>query len=517
MTKNKKPVKKESLTEQTMKNSFYNMTGTIVSRMGGLILTVILARFLLPELFGIYSLVLSIITIAGTFTDLGMGKTLVRYVSDALGRGEKTEATAYIRYLLRFRFTLITVVILIIILFGKFISNTIFQKPEIYFPLLFATFYLLMKFLFGFFKSLFTSLRDLKSVTKLQIVLQSSRILFVLLAIFLLSDSFLVSGIFVAIGIGFFITFLIGFLIIDKKLLFNKNSSKKKIDQKRILSYLGFVSIVSISLTFFGSIDILMLGRFVSSENVGYYRAALSLVTSIAALLGFGGVFLPIFTQVHKERLQRAFHKSLKYIISLAIPAVVGTILVSRYFILAIYGENYLTASIPLSALALMILINPLVAFYSSLFEAKEKPKLLAKLVSTSLVINIIANYLLIKYFLNFGQEYALLGAGIGTITARLFYLFVLIRKTAEVEKIKTRFQDFIKPLIASLIMVLFLISFPKVVDMNIFWGLFEVCVGMTIYFLALYGLGGLEKEDIDVFRGIFTRKLKRIISSKEP
>ena len=61
MTESKKKLKstkKESLTEETMKNSFYNMTGTIVSRIGGLILTVILARFLLPELFGIYSLVL---------------------------------------------------------------------------------------------------------------------------------------------------------------------------------------------------------------------------------------------------------------------------------------------------------------------------------------------------------------------------------------------------------------------------------------------------------------------------
>ncbi len=492
------------------------MFSTIISRIGGLILTVILARFLLPELFGIYSLVLSIIAIALTFTNLGISTTLTRYVSEELGKKNKPKATRYIKYLFKFRIILSFFIIFLIIIFNKFISNVIFQKPEVYFPLLFACFYLLMEVLFGFFKSLFSALKDFRAITILQFVSQTSRIIFVLIAVLLISPGHVVSGIFVSLGIGFLITCLIAFLIIDKKILFNKKSKKEKINQKRILSYLGFVSIVSVSLTFFGSIDKLMLGRFVSSEYLGFYQAALSLVTSAAALLGFGGVLLPVFTQIHKKRLQRGFHKAFKYIVLLAIPGVFGLILVSRYFILAIYGKEYLTASIPLYALSLMILINPLIAFYSSLFEAKEKPKLLAKLVSTSLIINIALNYILIKYLLQFGQEYAILGAALATVLSRGFYLIALIVKTNKIEKLNTRFKEFFKPLIASAVMALFLVSFPKIVDMNWIFGIIEIVIGILIYFSTLYFLKGFEKTDIKVFKAIFTNKLKNIIKNKK-
>ena len=147
---------KQSLTEKTIKNSLYSVSSVIISRVGGLIFIIILARLLLPEGFGIYNLVLSIALIAITLTDLGVGTTLVRYVSEALGKNERRKASAYIKYLFKFRFFLVMTVIFIIVIFGKFISYQILQKPAMYFPLLFAGFYILMQLFFGFFNELFS-------------------------------------------------------------------------------------------------------------------------------------------------------------------------------------------------------------------------------------------------------------------------------------------------------------------------------------------------------------------------
>ena len=70
----------------TIKNSIFQVSTTIISKIGALIFTIILARLLMPELFGLYSLALSTILIFVAFSDFGMGETLVRFVSRELGR-----------------------------------------------------------------------------------------------------------------------------------------------------------------------------------------------------------------------------------------------------------------------------------------------------------------------------------------------------------------------------------------------------------------------------------------------
>ncbi len=46
-----------------VKNSVYNLSKTIFSKIGSLVFVVILARLLMPELFGLYNLALSTILI----------------------------------------------------------------------------------------------------------------------------------------------------------------------------------------------------------------------------------------------------------------------------------------------------------------------------------------------------------------------------------------------------------------------------------------------------------------------
>ncbi len=504
---------KESLTERTIKNSAYNFAGTIISRIGGLVFTIILARMLLPELFGIYSLVFSIATILITFTDLGIGKTLIRYVSEALGKQEDSKATAYVRYLFRFRFYLTISVIFIIIILGKFIAVELFKKPEIYIPLLFASFYILMMVFFGFFKSVFTAFKNLKQITFMQLIFEVSRILLVILAIYLISESSLVSTTFIVLALALFFGSLYAFIKSDKKIFIKEK--KYSIDKKRILSYIGFVSLVSISLRFFGSIDILMLGRTVSPEHIGFYKAAISLATSAGSLFAFAAVFLPVFTQIKGDRFERGFKKAFKSIVTFTIPSVFGIWILGKYFILAIYGKEYIVSSIPLYALALTIFIMPLVVLYSTLFEAREKPKILTKAILSSLGLNIILNFIFIKYFpiwFNKGPEFAILGAGIATITSRMVYLATLKKKLTILSGIRGEQIYLIKPLISSLVMAGFLILFNSFIDMNLYWGILGIILGVGIYFLVMVLLNGITKEDLDLLKKIVFRKTQENI-----
>ena len=71
-----------SISQQVAKSSFYNLLTAIISRGGALIFTFFLARLLLPEGFGIYSLALAIILFLQSLIELGTNSALLKYVPE---------------------------------------------------------------------------------------------------------------------------------------------------------------------------------------------------------------------------------------------------------------------------------------------------------------------------------------------------------------------------------------------------------------------------------------------------
>lgn len=501
---------KGKLGEKTIKNSMYNTLTTIIQKIGGLVFTIILARLLMPELFGVYNLVLSIILVTLTFADLGIGKTITRYVSEALGEKSRGKAKSYLRYLIKIKGILTILIILIIIILAEFLAKNIFQKPEIYLPLIVATLYFFMQSMFGIFKSIFGAMKDFRKISIMQTVLQLLRISLATIAILILSPENAVSGIFVALAIAVFFTSLVGLILLrkDRNLVFGQ--AKEKIDKKRITNYLTFVSLVTISLAFFGSIDTLILGGFVESSYIGFYRAAFGLAMAAASLINFGAVLLPAFTQIHGNRLERGFQKSFRYLSILSIPLTVGILIIAKYIIFAIYGREYLTATTPLYILSFLILITPFVALYSTLIEAKEKPKILSKAILWTLAVNVILDFALIMYLLDFGQEYAILGAGIATVVSRGIYLGILTKKHKSLSGIKTDKAPLFKALFSSLIMGGFLFAFFNYLDIDVFLGIIGVLLAIVIYFLIMYLIKGINKKDFNLIRDIFYKKFNK-------
>ena len=56
-------IKNENLSSLAVKNSAFGIIAAIISKVGGALFIILIARLLLPKLFGIYSLVISIIII----------------------------------------------------------------------------------------------------------------------------------------------------------------------------------------------------------------------------------------------------------------------------------------------------------------------------------------------------------------------------------------------------------------------------------------------------------------------
>ncbi|MDH3324681.1 MAG: oligosaccharide flippase family protein, partial [Candidatus Peregrinibacteria bacterium] len=58
---------------RVIKNSSWQIATTLVAKMGSLLFTIIIARLMLPEVYGLYGLALSTILLMAIFSDFGIG------------------------------------------------------------------------------------------------------------------------------------------------------------------------------------------------------------------------------------------------------------------------------------------------------------------------------------------------------------------------------------------------------------------------------------------------------------
>lgn len=495
-------IKNQNLSNVAIKGSVYNFFSLLVSKFGGLIFTVIIARMLLPELFGVYALVLSIATVIFTFTDLGIDNTFLRYLSDSMGKKSKVLSRSYVRYILKIKSFLILFSVILLLIISKYLSYSLYKNPLLFYPLIFSCLFIVSDSFRNFFGTIFISKKDFRSPVFFDFSLQVLKILFSVLAILVFTDSLKISGLFLAFFLSSFFTLVLMFFILlkkDKSILFGKT---EEFDKSKIKDYWKFMVFASVSLVFFGSIDILMLGKFVSPEYIGYYRASMSLILTISSVFSLSWVFFPIFTQIKGIRFHRGFNKILRYILIFAIPSTVGIVFIAKYLIKAVYGNEYIFGATSLYFLALLIITTPLIGLYSIIFQSKEKPKIVSTSVLISLIVNVILNLLVL--FLFVGKPlYTIAGVGLVTSLSRVLLLGLLVFHAKREFNFKVKGIGLRAPIFATIVMSIFLLAFNHFVDMNIFLGAVEIIIGAGIYFGILIITKGLTKEDFKLIKDL--------------
>jgi len=414
-----------------IKNSFYNSASTIIEKVGAMIFVIILARILLPELFGLYSLALSTILLFISISGLGVGETLIRFVSKALGNNKKSKAKSYVIYLSKLKVLLLFIVIISLAISSKFISQIYSDKP-IFLALIAGLLYIFLAGLVGFVQLLFNATNNFKMLFIRQIIFQTLRLIIVpILVLYSLkyfNTEIIVPIVILSLSFVWFLT-LCFLLIFANKIPFLRTKADKlvKKERKKINKFVFGLSILSLSGLFFGYIDILMLGGFVAGAFLGYYQSAFTLVSSFASLIFFSGVLLPIFSRIKGKRLENGFKKSLKITFLFSLIMFLSVFIFAPTIIKVIYGSAYLDSINLLRILSLLIISLPLIFIYTSYFVARGKIKAITKLLVVSILINIFLNCTFLLWLIDYGPLFAVIGVCIATIISKYFYLFGLI------------------------------------------------------------------------------------------
>lgn len=141
------------------------------------------------------------------------------------------------------------------------------------------------------------------------------------------------------------------------------------------------------------NLDYLLVGRYLSSEQMGVYTLAFRLpdllILEFARTLS--NVLFPIYSQVREQSAEsgmaRAFFLATRYISILTIPMGIGLALVGQPFIVVFFGEKWVDAVPVVQGIAVYATILSIVHNISSVYWAEGRPQILTWIGLGRLVI----------------------------------------------------------------------------------------------------------------------------------
>ena len=188
--------------------------------------------------------------------------------------------------------------------------------------------------------------------------------------------------------------------------------------------------------------DILIIGYFLAISEVGIYSIAVSITLIFQSIIqtSISTVLLPTLVKSKYDEQISVTQNYFKLSLSLAFLFLVFLIIIGKFFILKVYGEEFSTAYLPMIILLIGALIKSPTACINSFFKSTGKPEELYKTSIYSVIINIILCYILIPI-------YGIVGAAISSSVSYFIYGTIMIykfKKTSNfaLQKLIVNFND---------------------------------------------------------------------------
>lgn len=399
-----------------------------------LISGVLLARTMGPENYGVYSFVLSLVTLLGLPTKAGLPTLLVRETA----RNQASQHWGLIKGLLKLSNGFVFIYSIIVAMLAASIAFYIWADKDIVQVRSFLWALWLLPIIA--FEGIRTgALRGLRWVVNSQIPEQIIR---PMIMIFLLCMAMLLHNEITAIiAIQFniaaaVVAFLLGTFLLFNALPQQAKHSKAEYNLKPWLWSLLPLSVFAGLRMLDSQTTILLLGMLGSAEEVGLFRVA----STGASLVSFGltAINLALAPQVARlyqsgdiQKLQRMITLTTRGAVAVSLPVAVVFIVWGRPLIRLMFGIEYLAAATALVVLCIGQLINASCGSVVLVLNMTGNDKATVSSAIVALVLNVILAATLIP-------SYGLFGAAIGYTASLIAWNIILVVVTKKKTGLKT-------------------------------------------------------------------------------
>lgn len=258
----------------------------------------------------------------------------------------------------------------------------------------------------------------------------------------------------------------------------------KKMNIKKHLKPILVIFATTITVSIYSTSDVTILGLLCNDYAVGLYSVSVKIYDIVkSALASVIIVSVPRLASYLGEKEKNNFEKTAgkiyKILISFAVPAVVGLILLSKDIIYLLSGNDYLEATASMIILSFAILFNVSGWFWGQcvLIPMKKEKVILAAAIITT-IINVGLNFILIP----FGKQDA---AAVTTVIAEIMILLIQGCYGKKYIRIADISSTYIKAIAGSAIMGFMILFLGYLVKNSLVKVIISIPLGVTIYFLT--------------------------------
>lgn len=479
----------QTLRQTVTKNIFWLGVGEFGSRVFRAFFIIFAARILGAAEYGVFSYVLALAGFFTLFSDLGVSSVLTREVAK-----KPAEASYYFASAFWIKIVLLLFTAILIILVAPYFSRIEAAKAILPFAALLICFDSIRGLAAAYFRG--KEKMELEalttSATNIAITIFGLIILYFAASAKTLTITYTLSA-----GVGT----LIGIVILReqfaKLFIFSKEKLRSGL---KIIASAWPLALHGIIGVFLFQIDILMLGYFKTTSDVGFYSAGQKIVQLLYLLptILAAGLFPPLSRfvgQQNNEKAKALMERGMTTVFSIALPLVAGGVILGKNIINFLYGAEYLPS---VSAFQILIfavlLVFPTTLIGNYIFAYNGQKRALSN-TALGAVGNIIFNVILIPI-------YGIVGAAIATLSAQLIINGLNWRLAKKINGFST--LRYLKKIIfATILMGIMSFIFDKF-GLNV---IINIILSIGIYFATLYVLKEKILQEIkSLFRAAETQ-----------
>ena len=520
----KREDKLEKSLKLIVKTSFIVFIGIIISKILAYTYRIIIARYYGPEVYGLFTLALTITSFFLTIAAFGLSDGLLRFIPLLRARKKQDEITYLIEKTRKFYIIVGLIFTVLLFFFSEFISVNIFHNSSLAIFLKIMSINIFISLLLNIYLISLRAYEKINWYSGIFNIFQNVARLTLLVVLILLGLNSKGSVIVWSWVLASFLTLIFTYSVCRFKIkeIFKKYEKQDYSELNReFFNYswpLMFYSIISLFLYW---VDTFSIGYYKSAVEVGFYNAAVP----IALLLGmtseiFLQLFFPLITKEYARKnyklIEQLSKQVTKWIFIVALPIFILIFCFPGAALNILFGSNYIVAENALRILAIGTFISALFAVCNQLISMIGKSKLILFNISCSALINLILNSIFVPlpkiWFID--NSKGLIGAATATVISIIIFNLLFIFQTKKYLSFIPLRRKMINSLIAALISTSLLFYLRTIYTSN---NLFVLGIlflfFLLVYILLLFAFRSFDENDKNIIKSIKRRlpNLKKI------
>ncbi|MFC6614900.1 oligosaccharide flippase family protein [Halopenitus salinus] len=385
--------------------------GNVLGKALGFAFVVVATRLVTPSEYGIFTLGLSIVMFVQGFASLNIYRSVDYFVPQFLSNSNYGQAKKTLQNVFLIGIFASVLGAGVVFLAREQIA-TMFNEPRIATIL---TFFILLIPLQTVFRTLLASFNSLKKM-KYRVIIRDllnplGRTIGAILLVSAGAGLFgLIGG--YLLGLAIAVACGIGFLVYEADWIQTEESDS--ISNRSLLSYSLPLVLAGVIYSLVGQIDYFVIGYFLSSADVGYYRVSYLLAANLLIVLSaVTPVFKPMVAenQFNTPLLEIRYQLATRWVTMFTLPVAITLILAPDIYLSLLFTDEYVVASTALVALVVGFLLNAAFGPEGMILEGLGHTRL--TLFNTLVLVTV--NGGLDVFFI---PRFGILGAGIATGSA---------------------------------------------------------------------------------------------------